>query len=158
MRVRCVDEHWVPCEQATCPLRVASVNGMEQILDLDRQQSTELAQIVNGPTGRRCIVTIVAGIDVGPAGAEQRDHSAVAMKSRVMESGRAVGVARARQFRVRRQEAPHALDVTSRYALKKLRDLNQTRKAPYPEAIVATGTTHSHRDTTSQPRSSVASS
>jgi hypothetical protein len=123
MRIRRIDEWRMPCEQAARPLCIASLSGVEQVLDLDRQQSAELAQTVNGPPGRSRIEAMVARVQLGPAVTEEGDERSMPVKRRVMQRGRPLGVASTSKLGVRREEHAYPFNIARFHGLEEARDL-----------------------------------
>lgn len=111
----------MPRDQPTRPHRVTASNGEQGVLDLDCQETTELSEVVNRPPGRRGVVAVVTGIDVGAVVVQQRDDLAMAEERGVMQRRRSVGVVSANERGVHRELVAYALDITARDRVEKLR-------------------------------------
>jgi len=125
VRVSSLDERGVARHEPSRPRDVTHPDGVEHVLDLDREQSTELAKVMNRPTGRRRAIGCVARVQLGARVDEGRYERAMAVECRVMQRGRPISIAGARQLRMRSQEGGCALDITGFNGLEEPRGVAQ---------------------------------
>lgn len=101
-------------------LRVAVSDGAEKVVDLNCENSTALAQILDRPSGGRRIENRIAGVDVG-AGIQQNIHNpAIAGFGGVVQSGRSIRVTCMDELGLVVQDCAHAHMITGAYGNEQL--------------------------------------
>lgn len=102
-------------QQPLNPGKVALAEREEHILDLDRQQTALLAQMMNRPPGRRGVVCRVTRVDVRAHGDEEIDDLGMRQEGRVVERRGAITIASVHERRIGRQQFSYCRRITASY-------------------------------------------